>query len=96
MGYRPEIRTLALTIEQVEEYGLPPNPAKETDSRFKEYRRQYGDKSWELDALHPSVFKTLISNEIESLISSPIYRDDILELERRERARLLELAQSFN
>jgi hypothetical protein len=33
-----EVRRLALNMKQVEQYALPPNPAKETDSRFKDNR----------------------------------------------------------
>jgi hypothetical protein len=33
------------------ESASPPNPAKENDRRFAEYRRKFGDKCWELDAL---------------------------------------------
>ncbi len=33
-GARPELRKVALTLEQVLEHACPPNPAKQTDSRF--------------------------------------------------------------
>lgn len=68
---RPRIRVkrLALNMDQIEEYSPPPNPAKETDSRFAEYQRNYGDESWELDALEPSVIDRLISKNIEKTIS---------------------------
>lgn len=70
-GYvRPsvEVRRIALNMDQVEQYDPPPNPAKVTDSRFKTYQEEYGDESWELDALEPSVLVDLISKEIEGEI----------------------------
>ncbi|MEO8629600.1 MAG: hypothetical protein ABI612_16105 [Betaproteobacteria bacterium] len=48
-----EVRRIALNLEQVQELRPPPNPAKETDSRFKEYQRIYGSRCWELDAIAP-------------------------------------------
>lgn len=55
---------LALNMDQVEEYNPPPNPAKMTDSRFSDYGDKYGDESWELDALDPSVLRDLIQNKV--------------------------------
>ena len=60
----------ALTMEQVERYRPPENPAKITDSRAKWYIKEYGQSSWELDALDPSVFKELV----EEFVSK--YRDE--------------------
>jgi uncharacterized protein (DUF2249 family) len=42
---------VALTAKQIVDYNLPPNPAKETDPRFKWYNKEFGDESWEVDAL---------------------------------------------
>lgn len=50
-----EVRRLALNWDQIEEHRPPPNPAKETDSRFDRYVAEYGDESWELDALNPQM-----------------------------------------
>lgn len=61
-----EVRRIALTMEQIEELNPPPNPAKVTDSRYKGYVAQYGDKSWELDALEPQYITNLIQEEIYS------------------------------
>ena len=54
------VQRLALNWDQVQHYKPVPNPAKTTDSRFKEYRKRFGDESWELDALDPSVIQELI------------------------------------
>ena len=39
-------------------------PAKVTDSRYEEYRKQYGDESWELDALEPMVITDIIQRAV--------------------------------
>lgn len=63
-----DVRRLALNMAQVEEFNPPPNPAKMTDSRFRDYERLHGDESWELDALDPKVIAALISREVQSMI----------------------------
>ena len=65
---RVEVRRLALNMDQIEQYRLPPNPAKEADSRFDAYVKQYGRASWELDALDPTVISDLIRTELRGLI----------------------------
>jgi hypothetical protein len=51
---------LALTIEQVQRYRPPPNPAKMTDSRAAAYVAKFGRRSWEVDALPPDVLSRII------------------------------------
>jgi hypothetical protein len=63
-----EVRRLALNIDQVERYRPPPNFAKETDSRYKAYVKQFGPECWELDALEPRVISDLIRTEVGRLI----------------------------
>lgn len=67
-----DIERVALNMDQIEEYAPPPNPAKVTDSRFNAYRDEFGDESWELDALHPNVIVDLIEETVLS------YRDDTI------------------
>lgn len=47
------VRRVALNMDQVEEYGPPPNPTKMTDSRANAYLERFGEECWELDALDP-------------------------------------------
>lgn len=56
-GAATVVRRIALTYDQVQAYNPPPNPAKLTDSRYKAYIERYGDESWELDALNPTVIQ---------------------------------------
>jgi len=59
-----EVRRIALTMEQIEDQQPPPNPAKVTDSRYEGYAAEYGNESWELDALEPQFLSALILEEI--------------------------------
>lgn len=66
-GVRPDtflFKRIALNMEQIEELNPPPNPAKLTDSRCQSYIREYGDSSWELDALEPKYIDRLITDEV--------------------------------
>lgn len=83
------VNRIALTMAQIREYNPPPNPAKETDSRYRAYCAQYGTKSsWELDSMQPSVIDALVDAEIESLVDMDLWDRDI-EAEKEPRALLL-------
>jgi len=62
-----KLKRLALNMDQIDHYHPPPNPAKSTDSRFADYQAKFGDESWELDALEPSVLVGLIRNAVETM-----------------------------
>jgi len=64
-GASCEVRRIALNYDQVEQYKPPPNPAKLTDSRAKDYIRNHGRSSWELDALEPRVLQKLVQDTID-------------------------------
>ena len=64
-GAGTTVDRIALNMNQVRMYNPPPNPAKTTDARFDSYRRQFGDDSWELDALEPKVMTKLIQENVE-------------------------------
>ena len=65
-GYRggASVKRIALSMDQIDQYGPPPNPAKVTDARFADYAVEYGDQSWELDALEPAVIVELIRKHV--------------------------------
>ena len=75
-----EVKRIALNMDQVDEYGPPPNPAKVTDSRFDGYREQYGSESWELDALEPSVLVDLIRTEVDNYRDTGYWADMEVQL----------------
>ena len=79
------VQRLALNMNQVEELGPPPNPAKQTDSRFEDYRREFGDSSWELDALDPKYIEKLISDNVSRIRDEQIWDQSLLrEVEERD------------
>jgi hypothetical protein len=63
----PIIKRVALNMDQIEQYRPPPNPAKSTDSRYGGYLAEYGDESWELDALDPATLSALITSTVLEL-----------------------------
>jgi hypothetical protein len=77
------VNRLALNMDQVEEYNPPPNPAKESDSRFSGYRDEHGDESWELDALDPPVIEALIQAALDDVIDYGQWQEDMQREEDR-------------
>lgn len=82
-----EVRRIALTRQQVDEYNPPPNPAKTTDSRFKEYQRLHGSESWELDAIEPQELIRLIRDEIDRHVDHDVF-ERVRECEGVDRRRM--------
>lgn len=93
-GSEVEIKRIALSMEQVEKYQPPPNPAKTTDSRYVSYRNEYGDDSWELDALDPRVLTKLITNQAAKYTNKN-KRKLLIQKQERERQEIQEIADSW-
>lgn len=74
-----EFERLALNWNQIEQYAPPPNPAKLTDSRAKAYIAEFGDDSWELDALEPSVIVGLIRDTVTTLRDDEKWAEKVAE-----------------
>ena len=64
---------LALNMQQIKQYSPPPNPAKITDPRAKWYIKEYGNKSWELDALEPRVLINITEKGIKGFLDEEKY-----------------------
>jgi hypothetical protein len=73
------VHRVALNMAQIEEYNPPENPAKMTDSRADAYIAQYGESSWELDALEPRVLAQIVRDEVMSLVD-----EDLLEVAKKQ------------
>lgn len=93
-GTPVELVRIALNMDQINERKPPPNPAKTTDSRFEEYRRQYGDESWELDALPPAFLAELVDTEIGKYRDSERWDERTQEIED-VRTKLTKVAKRF-
>lgn len=89
-----DYRRLALNIKQVEKLKLPPNPAKQKDSRFKEYKKQFGNESWEVDAIKPPMLQELIDKNVKPEIDQPAW-DKVIKREEQERTQLATLSTKW-
>ena len=93
-GHTVELVRLALTMEQIQERSPPPNPAKTTDSRFQQYMEQFGNESWELDALPPEYLVNLVETEILERVEEAQWQADqrrVADVQKRIR----KAAESF-
>jgi len=93
-AYNFDIHPIALTWNQIKQYNPPPNPAKITDPRAKEYIAKHGPTSWEVDALPPEVLNGILTTTIDSLISKETYHA-VLRLEKDHIAKLTELKEQL-
>jgi len=89
-----EVHRLALNMNQVEEWNPPENPAKETDSRFEAYQEQFGDSSWELDAVEPRTLANLVRENVGELIDHDQWQE-VMEGEERMREELQSFADEY-
>ena len=86
-GANVHVEKIALTMDQIEEYNPPPNPAKVSDPRAAEYIAKHGDSSWEVDALPPDVLQNLIRDSIKRLVDQDLL-DDMLTKEDKDKEAL--------
>lgn len=89
------VKRVALTMNQIQTYNPPPNPAKITDSRASKYIDQFGDESWELDALEPKVITDLIKKQVTMYRDDAIYRA-VCDKESREKEELKMLEHNYD
>lgn len=91
-----ELKRLALNYDQVQRYNPPPNFAKMTDTRAPDYVAQFGNESWELDALGPEVIEQLIRDALEPLIEDREVWDKQIEREDTEKAQLAKVSENWD
>lgn len=94
-GGHIEVDRIALNWDQIERYNPPPNPAKLTDSRAKGYIEEFGDNSWELDALEPRVLEELVEARVRLAVDQDQW-DAIKAQEESERDLLLKCSQRWD
>ena len=90
-----EVDRVALNMDQVEQYDPPPNPAKETDSRSGPYIAQYGESSWELDALSPTVIDQLIEDRVQETVDHELW-NAAQEVEELNKSTLAAVSDNFD
>lgn len=81
------VEKLALTMEQVRQYNPPPNPAKRTDPRSRDFIRRHGVSSWEVDALPPNVLNAIIREAFSGVIDVEAMKK-VLHREARDKVHL--------
>ncbi len=69
---------------------LQPNVIKEKDVNTKKYRKLYGTKCWELEAMDPADIKDLLVRVLERFLVLESYQE-ILAQEDKDKVRLKEL-----
>lgn len=90
-----DFRRIALNRDQIDQQRPPPNPAKSTDSRFKEYRKLHGDKSWELDALKPTYLAKIVRDTVNEVVDGGLWQERIDAIDAAKE-KILDLAKRFD
>ena len=86
-----EVHRLALNYDQIELYNPPPNPAKQTDSRYAAYVDEWGEECWELDALTPTVLRDLVRDAVDELRDRELW-DESMQEQDDQKEKLTNLA----
>jgi hypothetical protein len=69
------VKRIALTLNQIKEYQLPPMPVKRSDARSEGFLVEYGDRAVELDALDPNGFQKLVEKAIVEQIDVKLWNE---------------------
>jgi virulence-associated protein VagC len=85
-----QVERIALNMDQIDLYHPPENPAKADDSRYAGYVSEYGESSWELDALEPGVLSELVETAITRHLDVEKFRK-VVAVEKKHR-KLIEAA----
>ena len=83
-GFEFELHRVALTPDQVREYGLPSTPLKDTEKRGDAWRRETGVEQTEIDALaslRPDLLRQIARDAI-----APFYDDELSRRVARARS----------
>ena len=88
------VSRVALNMPQIEDLNPPPNPAKVTDSRYHTYQREYGEESYELDALFPAYITDLIKESIKIYRSASRWKEAVT-IENKYKDRLEDLSENW-
>ncbi len=93
-GVDPEVVSIGLTMQQIKKYKPPPNPAKITDPRAKDYISEFGAVSWEVDALNPKTLHALVEKNVKSRIDEDLFTEQLVK-ESLAKETLQKMADDF-
>lgn len=82
------VERIALNRELIDEYRLPPQPAKETDARYDDFVKAHGDEVVELDALEPEILKKLIRKSIGRYFDRRYWTKEVLPKQKEEKEQI--------
>lgn len=89
------VERIALNMDQVEEFALPPNPVKLTDKRSTKYVDKFGEECWELDALQPQFVVDLITDNVRSQMNKEQWKEDVAR-EKEQRGNIKSVAINWD
>jgi hypothetical protein len=89
-----KVDRLALNYDQIEVLNPPENPAKTTDSRAEAYIAEFGESSWELDAIEPRALADLVRQATLELRDERLWNRNIKEEARMKKA-LMNFAATY-
>jgi hypothetical protein len=87
-----ELVKVALTSEQIDQYDLPPDFTKVTDSRAAAHIARHGDIAVELDALPMNVLRQMITDTVHAHMDL----DALEKVRRKEKIERRKLQKQFN
>ena len=94
LGINVEVDHIALTQDQILQYRLPVQYAKESDSRYEKFKEEFGPNSCELDALEPGVLRGILEANIKRYLDEDLYKQAIKK-EEEDMAKLDTVADEF-
>lgn len=89
-----DVRRVALNMDQIQELNPPENPAKITDSRAANYIAQYGQSSWELDAIEPAQLAQIVRDAVTEIMDEAKFKKNQAKQEKG-RKELLKFAKEY-
>lgn len=85
---------LAITMEQINSFQLSSSPTKVNESRAELYVEEYGDESWELESLEPSVLADLVEDAIKETIDFDRW-EEVEEKEKEDQNIIQDFLDTF-
>lgn len=79
------VERCALTRDQIDEFELPPQPAKRADARYEQFVAEHGNIAVELDALPPEELRRLIRESVEAHFDDDVFETEVKPKQKEER-----------
>lgn len=79
------VQRIALTVDQIKRYRLPPMPVKMSDARADSFLEEHGDRAVELDALDPNLLQTTVRKAVVKNINMRKWNARVRKTEELQR-----------